>query len=226
MNTTPKYGPSDGNILLLTDSRGFGLAKHLSNHLTASFTILPYSGASLSDSVNKSINRLRDTNWTQVYMLAGLCSITKKDAITKIVSLQYSDPHQAVSAFKLEMIHCCETIQANTSSTTTKCIVAPVTGMNLEQYNSRAANWRDPDQQSLLNETIMKINQQIIEFNTANQVFTPWTSRLTHKRNRNTIVHNYALLSSDGCHLSDRLRSHWADAISVAVSKNSWYQHL
>lgn len=93
--------------------------------------------------------------------------------------------------------------------------------MNLGCYNNCANTKPDPAQQSLLNDTVVKINHLITELNTSNEVVTHWTSRLVHKRNRNSWTHNYSLLASEGCHLSNRLRSHWADTLSDAIVKNS-----
>lgn len=208
-------------ILFLADSRGFGLGDYLHKHLTASFTILPYSGATLTDSVHKSIHQLREVRWTQVYLLSGLCSITYKDASTKRVSLRQEDPAVAVQALKSEVLYCINTIRSTIDSAKIKCIVAPITGMDLKQYNNNISVAENDTQQTILNEIIIKANEFIVDINAGNCVPTPWTSRLVHKRNRGSFVHNYALLAKDGCHLSDRLRLHWASALSDAVTKNS-----
>lgn len=208
-------------IMFITDSRGKGLVDHLSTHLTAGFTILPYSGASLIDSVGMSLNHLHKKKWTQIYLLSGLCSITQKDGCSKIVSPRYGNSTLAESSYRLEALQSIELIKSNSDYPHPKCVLGPITGMNLDCYNSRAKTKFDTTQQTLLNETVVKINQLITEINTSNEVVTPWTSRLVHKRNRNLWIHNYSLIASDGCHLSDRLRSHWADALSVAIVKNT-----
>lgn len=101
-------------ILLIADSRGKGLADHLSNHLTASFTILPYSGAPLIDSVYMSLSHLRKKKWTQIYLLSGLCSITRKDGCSKTVSLRYENPVLAESNYRSEALQSIKLINANT----------------------------------------------------------------------------------------------------------------
>lgn len=208
-------------ILFIADSRGRGLENHLADHLTDSFAVLPHGGATLTDSVKKSTEYLCNDDWTQAYLLAGLCSITYKDKISKIVSLRNVNPSTAVSSYRLEITECFDIIKASTKTVCPKIILAPITGMELGTYNKRTANVHDIAQQPILNETVQKINQLICEVNSSNQVVTPWTARAVHKRSRRMLVHNYTLLSNDGCHLSDELRSYWASALSEAVLKNS-----
>lgn len=166
------------------------------------------------------MKQLREKSWTQVYLLSGLCSITRKDS-SKTVSLRHESLAMAVQTLKSEILQCIDLINSNVVSPHLKCVIAPVTGMNLNQYNKNATDEETDIQQNLLNEIISQINEVIIDINTSNGVATPWTSRLVHKRNRKSFVHNYSLLSSDGCHLSDRLRAHWARALSDAIIKNS-----
>lgn len=154
--------PNEDKIFLITDSRGFGLADHLSNHLTSSFTIPPHSGAAMLESVKKSLNHIYNEKWTQVYLLSGLCNITK----SKIVSFRYDNPQLAMSSLRVEILQCIKMIQVNSTFRPPKCIVAPITGMDLDCYNNHASFTGNTTKQPLLNETVVGVNNLITELNT------------------------------------------------------------
>lgn len=105
-----------------------------------------------------------------------------------------------------------------------RCMVAPITGMDLLTYNKgqmAGTTYSIDIQQNMLNELITEINKFIVYVNSANNVITPWVSRSVHKRNRNNMCHHYHKLAADGCHLTDDLRIEWADSLSVAILNNS-----
>lgn len=91
-------------ILFIADSRGRGLEGLLAHHLTNGFTVLSHGGATLHDSITKSSYQLQTMNWSQIYLLAGLCNLTHKNTNTKIVTLRYMDIDQAVCKYKEEIL--------------------------------------------------------------------------------------------------------------------------
>lgn len=208
-------------ILFICDSRGRGLDKFLRNSLSMNFKVLTYSGAGIYESVHRAANHIKSERWSQIYLLAGICSVTIKDPISKIVSLRIVDQAALLKQLEMEISHSIDFVSMIIEDKNVRCVVAPITGMDLRKYNQGQTAASSDTHQSILNDSIVEINKYIVSVNSANNIVTPWVSRYIHKRARNDICHHYHKLSNDGCHLTDELRMLWADALSVAVLNNN-----
>ena len=115
----------------------------------------------------------------------------------------------------------------------TKVIFNPVTGVDLQDYNSKDRTGLSGDElkkyqeqkvqhpmQKILNQTVIKINREIALFNHDNNVATPWSASLVHKREgKDKYYHHYQYLS-DGCHLLPELSDYWATKFQSCISKS------
>lgn len=210
-------------MLLLSRDYFCGLEKYFNNSLCFGFKVLVYSGAGLYDSVHRAVNIIRSEKWTQIYFLAGLCSLTYKDPKLRNVSIRTTATGISLERFRMELNQSLEFVSriVGESNTNVKYVLTPITGIDLSLYNKGQTVGLAEVQQPILNNLIIETNKLIVQVNTVNDVNTPWVSRLIHKRNRDKICHLYHRLASDGCHLTDELRRAWADILSDAVLKNS-----
>lgn len=212
------------SVLFACDSRGRGLDIFLRNSLCSNFRVLTYSGAGIYDAVHRAANTIKYEKWSQIYLLAGICSITIKDRVSKIVSLREENPVTSMCHLKLEVTHSLDFVSLLTGEHNVKCVMAPITGIDLRTYNKGLTISRVNSidaQQVILNDLITEFNKYIVSVNKANNVVTPWVSRFVHKRTRDNMSHLYHNLAGDGCHLTDDLRGLWADALSTAVIGNA-----
>lgn len=208
-------------VLLLADSRGRNLDVNLRDLLGDTFTLMFYPGASIMDTIRRSESAIRKYPWSQIYCLAGICDLTVKDTTSQIVSIRSCDSDQLVKDY-CETLHEAYTkiMQISPPNSKPRCIFCPVTGLSFSTYNRR----HHPDDimsQVTLNETIVKLNSEIIGLNNLHSNHTPWTSRTVHRRHRQSLTNLYDKLATDGCHLRPPLRQHWADSLHEAIMKNS-----
>lgn len=193
----------------------------LRNFLGNSFTLMSYPGATIMDTIRKAESYIKNNSWSQIYCLAGICDLTFKHRPTRIVSIRDSNSSHLVRDYCNTLLEAHSTVmQMSPLEDKPKCIFCPVTGLNFSVYNKRHHSV-DYDNQATLNETIAKLNSQIVEFNNLHNNQTPWTNRTVHRRHRQSFTNHYDKLASDGCHLSLPLRQHWAEALHEAVVKNA-----
>lgn len=175
------------------------------------------------DTITRAESLIKSRMWSQIYCLAGICDLTVKNRPTSLVSIRNHNVTDLIESYLSSMSIARDRIASLTSTTPKpKCIFAPVTGIHLETYNKRPGHLDDRTNQKLLDETISVINPEVVRFNSAMEVATPWTSRIIHKRHRNQTTNRYDRLSPDGCHLSHEVRHHWADSLHEAVVKNTY----
>lgn len=162
---------------------------------------------------------IRNNHWTQIYCLAGICDLTTKCTTSRIVSIRNYDSDHLVRVYcnTLHEAHS-KIMQLSPLVHKPKCIFCPITGLNFSTYNRRQDH-DDVRNQETLNETVVKLNSEIVNFNIMHRNYTPWTNRTVHRRHRNSLTNNYDKLASNGCHLSPSIRQHWAH---WAVLKNSY----
>lgn len=173
------------------------------------------------DTIRKSELLIKSNPWTQIYCLAGICDLTSKNKVSHIVSIRNHNSDHLVRDYcsTLHQAHL-RIIQLSPLADKLKCIFCPIPGLNFATYNKRH-HPEDAENQGILNEAIVKLNAEVVNFNKLHNNFTPWISRSVHRRHRQTFTNYYDKLASDGCHLSPRLRQHWAETLHEAVVNNS-----
>ena len=166
-----------------------------------------------------------------VIISAGICEVTLKNNISKKYTVRFTDPEESVQSFKDAMVETKNLI--NNVSPSTKVIFNPITGVDLEDYNTKARIGLTGEDlrryqkskcphpmQGILNEAVIKINREIAAYNYVNKVATPWSASLVHKRDgKDRYYHHYQYLS-DGCHLLPELINFWANKFQSCISKS------
>ena len=180
-------------------------------------------------SATNFLSELIKTEPEYVIIAAGICEVTLKNNITKKYTVRYTDPEECKKAYLESMQETKNLIQDVLSHT--KVIFNPVTGVDLEDYNSKARkglsgedlreyheNKKVHPMQEILNSSVVKVNQKISKFNYDNKVATPWSASLVHKHEKGPgYFHHYL---SDGCHLTDECSEFWAEKFQKAITKS------
>lgn len=207
-------------VLIIADSRGRLLDLELSSILRCEFRIVTCSGADLINSISQSKSHISETEWSQIYCIAGICGITYKNEMTRKVALRSRNPEATAQQYEQSLILAEKKIRRELIHQDCKIIFAPLTGMSLKRYNHNMDVFNHSDDELLLNNTVKLVNRAIVRINEANSVATPWMSRVIHRRHRKSFMNSYHRLSEDGCHLSPEIRLSWASALKCAIINN------
>lgn len=208
-------------IIVVADSRGHGLQSELNRLATPGFDIrvLVSPGKGLVAAVCEAESKLFWWQPEQVYIIAGICDVTKKNKHTNRVSLRETNPLLAVSLYKFHMESIRESLTTKLGNDDCTVVFGELVGMNIAGFNGT----RYPDQQqSLLNEIVEQVNMEIVAQNTSRELVTPWIARTVHKNRRDgRKIHRYHKLATDGVHLTQDLKEMWAQEILKSIYKNT-----
>ena len=218
-------------VLILGDSRGLGLQEAINKTGPHVFRVRFVSSAGLTMAATTFLSEIITLKPAYVIISAGICEVTLKNNISKKYTVKSTEPEASVQSYKEAMSETKNLIQD--VSPCTKVIFNPVTGVDLEDYNTKARSGLTGDylkryqdkkicqpMRNILNQTIIKINREIAAYNYENKVATPWSAGLVHKREgKDKYYHHYQYLS-DGCHLLPEMLSHWATKFQYCISKS------
>lgn len=213
------------NILMIADSHGKNLDKFFVGLTPQRVYVITHPRADVLASVHRSHSLLQSRNWNQIYLLAGLRDLTMKNKTTKRVTVRESDLSESTKTYRDNLVSAVSFIRETFPHLKmAKCIAAPVTGMDIDRYNMEMGLPSEPLplEQSLLDQLVILVNNEIAQCNHTNGLYTPWISRLVHHRNskRNVYQTRYFKLAGDGCHLTDEVRIFWANALVETIAKN------
>ena len=216
--------------LIIADSRGARLARHLNNTSNISdYVVTTHPGAGLIRATNASYNTMRATQPDIVIIMAGICDVTQKDPVTKEISPRYTDLDTAIDGIMGSIRQAHQDISKwgppNVS-------FATLTGVDLTDVNNKERRHMSESEyhqycadakeihpgQCLLNETILATNRAIIAFNESNRMPTTWLSEVIHPLSRGRHRFYYGHLR-DGCHPTETTSKRWATQIIRAIRK-------
>ena len=218
-------------VLVLCDSRGLYLQDTLDRSEPHVFVVRFVSSAGLVMAATKFLSEIIKIKPDYIIIAAGICEVTLKNNVTKKYTVKCVDPDECVRQYTVAMEETLSLIKDVLP--TAKVIFNPVTGVDLEDYNSKArtgligedlktyhANKQAHPMQEILNNSVVKINKKIAKFNYDNKLATPWSASLVHKQEKgNKYYHHYQYLS-DGCHFLEECRIYWADKFQRAITKS------
>lgn len=205
--------------ILICDSRGKSLDEELIEQSNISLKILVYSGAKLYQAVKLAVPVIKEDQPDQVYILAGINNLTRKDKRTRIVSVASTELYKTTQQFQDEM-NFCYALLKKTLHLKVKIVFAPITGMSLHQYN-KVDSARSQIEQEILDKSVIEVNKIIIAFNVNRNCKTPWTHSIIHRHFRGKYHFSYNRLSEDGCHLTSEIRLFWLRKIISAIMANA-----
>ena len=218
-------------VMVLCDSRGLGLQEKLNNTQSYEFVVRFVSSAGLVMVATKFLSEMINLKPEYVIIGAGICEVTLKSKASKKYSVKCMDIDEATELYVEAMEETKNLIQDVLPDT--KVIFNPVTGVDLEDYNTKARNGLTGDElryyhenksihpmQEILNNSVISINKKIVKFNYANKVATPWSAGLVHKHDKGEKYHHHYQYLADGCHLLDECQEFWASKFQKAISKS------
>ena len=214
---------------ILTDSRGLGLDDEMRKLGVENFRVFTRKGSGIELAVTMFLSDIVRERPDLVIITNGLCDLTYRNRITKITGLVCQSVDEATTMYQSKMQSAYSLIQS--VSGTTSVVFAPVTGVDLTDYNNTTGRHLEGDAlqryhaekhihplQPLLNETIIAVNRLIATFNEQNNMLTPWTANIVHKYYNHKYHHCYHNLA-DGCHLTTTARCYWAKHLHKCILK-------
>ena len=201
-------------ILVATDSRGRLVKPHLQDRLPKCYDLyFQYkSGYQIID-LAKFITQFFTPNEVDLILLAvGVCDLTvalptphiTRQSVTGMVDM-LAEKYQ--EAYRILHKH----------SPGTHVIISPLIGVDFARYYRVPY---DEDTQSVINESIIQINQIIGKWNQERDVLWPWMATMIHDFRKTHWVHRYDLLHQDGCHLTAFHAEEIAKQMAKCLKKN------
>ena len=218
--------------LVIADSRGVGLyqkIKQLNDEGEVDVSV--NKGAGVEKAVGNAIESYAKCNSkVLVIVMAGICDITVRDKNTGQTSLRSLSEGQMVDKAFLAITNA---YQMLLTAGYINISVATITGIELDDYNSRKTKYLSqgeymlycttggktthPDQ-DMLNRTVLQLNRLITGLNRNNDMPTTWTASVVHSYFRNAYHHYYRKLY-DGCHPRETTAVEWARRITATMGK-------
>lgn len=211
-------------VVIIADSRGKDLQQVINDQVRPGYDIrvLVSPGKGLVAAVCEAESKLFWWQPDQVYIVAGVCDITKKNKQTNTISLRETNPLLAISLYKFHMEAIRNSLTTKLGNNDCKIVFGELVGVNMARYNG--TGYPDP-QQDQLNNIVEGVNMEIVAQNTSQNLVTPWIARTIHKNRRDgRKIHRYHKMASDGVHLTDELRDTWAKEILKSIYKNTMKQ--
>ena len=189
-------------VLLMTDSRGHGLKKHLDIEAPNVFRVSARSSDTMADLFKRAAHKLSSEHerYTAVIIMGGICDITMKDEVTGVIHLREYDPDIVTKSMCREIKKGLKRIKR--VSPQVPVIITPTIGLSLAMCNNSLA---DPQEQDTLNKIVLETNKMLISCNKV-EARIPWISRTVHHcRGKGRWAHKYYYLR-DGCHFNNDLK--------------------
>lgn len=212
-------------VLFIADSRGRHLRHEISRYFYApncEFEFIWRGGLSLEQSADFARNTIINFKPTMVYVLTGICTITKltsRDPWT--AGLRVPSVAGTTTLFFTALDSVYQDIFALSSIVghPIMIITPTLSGMDFTTYNSYPTDLISPHQR-ILNAAVLDINRRIVAINKSMSIKTPFLGSFIHPRYNH---HNRFVYSkmTDGCHPSFELCQSWARKLWANYCKNS-----
>lgn len=179
--------------------------------------------------VLKSLNYIKASPPHLVIMLTGICDLTWKNRLTKQVGIR----HRTITANSSQVLQAVRaahdllvaqgvrqiSFATVTGADLSDCNHPPRGSMSQEQYIKYCNTSKiiHPDQ-TLLNESILHINKQIVIFNRSNSSNTVWVSGLVHSYYKKKYHHCYLRLA-DGIHPDPKTQISWVSQLVRSTAR-------
>lgn len=180
--------------------------------------VLVYPGRGIIRAVKESEKLLNWWRPKQIYIMCGICDITAKNKFTKEVLLREQDVDKSVQSITDSVDTVSHFIKILMDGYHYRLIFTEIIGMNMATYNK--TEYPHP-QQNELNTTVERINTELVETNSKNNVIGPWIAREVHRNMKNgRKTHRYQKLTDDGLHITPEMRQTWVQDFLRAMHKN------
>ena len=191
--------------------------------------VMSKPGATILRAVQVACNTITYYQPDLIIIIAGICNITKKDRVTKTISLQHNTTDKIVTSVMDDIVEARREIEKISGAWIS---FATITGADLTDINNKnRRNMTDkeyrtyvdtvktthPDQ-NILNNALYKLNREITAHNNLHHTPTTWMAEVVHPYLRGTHRSYYTRLA-DGCHPTGNTRKRWAHQIARTIKK-------
>ena len=194
--------PVQFQVLITGDSRLKGLQCVITNKLLlhnirdVKVCTLCFPGANLEALIMKTLDNIKDGRFDLIYIAAGVNDLSIKLKYKSIVP-SFTNTYEAVTFLREKF----ERAKWLLNDKGKKVIICELIGLCYSLYNTDGTDY--PDDQMILNNTIMTINQQIELINKRDKVKGPLIARHVHKVRHGQLGHRYQSTLNDGLHYSN-----------------------
>ena len=202
-------------MIFFTDSRGFYLNELIKEQFgqTDRIEILHYNSAGLGNLTKNAYYYAETRPHDVLFIAGGICNITRKDQVSKKIFFDWDNPVELAS-------HIIEIIEEEEDTfikhaPATKMAYCNLLGADLSKVLRRDADF----EQSVLNEAIYMINEDIFQKNIVKNLFAPDLASPVHRQIKGEYKTFLDHLAADGIHLSSDLKKKWAKKMYKTVSK-------
>lgn len=218
--------PTDlkGPVVIITDSRGFGLQgiiDRIEKEEKTDYKIQTFvwKGRGITGAVRETSKQMVWLAPRLVIVFAGICDITTLNRTTRVLTMADPTPEEAIDRYEGQMDYIRHHLTIMLMERPFKVVFCELIGADLAVYNHM--NHEHP-QQKQLEEVILGINAKIVGFNVGNEMPTPWTAReVHHQKKSKTKVSRYQKLADDGLHLGEELKEKLARTLHMYIAKLS-----
>ena len=205
--------------VILSDARGDGLQEKFDAKGLSSINVLVDEEAGLEDIVSSKLEEIAVLQPDLICVMNGLFDIISTDEDTKSKSFSFTSSAGAVENY-MKKVHSTHEVLSKEYKAA-KVVYAPVVGCYLAGCRSSdQAPFIEPEktktphpQQTMLNQTVREMHQEIQKFNKTNGVTTPLLFGTVHTIQNNKYCNYYSRLR-EGYNLSEALKDAWADRLA------------
>ena len=203
--------------LIITDSRGIGLGDLLlpRNMTGEPADVLVREGATLFDMVEVAAKHLHKNPFDVVYIAGGACDITFKDKKTGKIVYAWGRGN----ALNLHLLDTLNKASEKLSRDypASRVVFCPLIASELSRVvNSGTVTTED---QTAVEDAIWDFNTALFKFNKEHKVVSPSLHHQVHRFCKGKKKSYYHHLE-DGIHLTDYLKTKWADEFATVMAHN------
>lgn len=194
--------------IIFTDSRGLALRSYLDEKEWNNIGVFTYAGCRLSDIGIRSMKEITRYRPKLVIYMGGIVDLTKKNHVTKALSVRYENSAKMVEEFTQTMNALRHLLKASYPNMIV--IFAGVCGCDMNMYAGKPGIAVD---QHFLDSSVLELNRSIRHNNMLAVVPHPYFTNKVHKWIAGRCQHRYHLLF-DGLHPSDIVLRQWVNILA------------
>lgn len=152
-----------------------------------------------------------------VLIFAGICDVTELDRATWQISMADRGSEETVNRYEGQMYIIRHHLKVFLTKKEWDLAFCELIGAEMSKHNKLE---QPHPQQQQMDEKILGINAKIAEFNSSNNMPTPWTAKEIHNNKKSKCkVSRYRKMGDDGLHFGGDLRLRIAKILPKYVAK-------
>ena len=200
--------------LLLMDSRGTEMQSEINKQLKVGdspyiITVDYLGGGTLETITDMGMDRLKREHFAGCLLFAGINNVTRK------IGKQCQLRQESINSTVLYILSELEKAYMRLSRECPKVIICHLLGLDISKYN-KAQKCVYEREQSIINDSVSRINLEINQMNITHEVKGPWLADTIHSTTGTHTTHKYKMLP-DGLHPDSLTTKIWAKKIIASL---------